>query len=66
MSEQKPLSLVGGDRRRDPWLVQGWLALAMLVVIGLLVGNLVRNLPPPACYSAGAVASTGHLMWPKA
>ena len=32
------------DRRVVPWLVQGAVGVAILVVIALLLGNLVRNL----------------------
>ncbi|MEY4297154.1 MAG: ABC-type permease for basic amino acid and glutamine [Cyanobacteriota bacterium] len=32
------------DRRLIPWLVQGALAVVLLVVVAFLVGNLVRNL----------------------
>jgi len=44
MSEQNHPVPWWRDRRVIPWLVQGVVGLAVLVVIALLLGNLVRNL----------------------
>ncbi|MEB3351387.1 MAG: ABC transporter permease subunit [Cyanobacteriota bacterium] len=48
------------DRRLVPWIVQGAVALVVVVVVAFLVGNLVRNLT-----AAGLLLSWGWLGQPS-
>ena len=54
------------NRRYLPWLVQGVVALLVVVVVAFLFTNLLLNLTSGACCSAGAGwGSQQDLIWLK-